>query len=385
MPKTYYTEFPFDKNLFQITLFEWGNAPDYSFLYPPGTPAGHGESEGYSIRNCPKDQPNPVIQVTGNPGTDMMKFNYIRIDYGNTGDGTKYYFVDNKTLINYPEIDQGSGSQHWYCVEYHLRQDYWETIKDNIGNPLITLSQVTTASPGSWDDITALENGVPGFSGTIVSTTPINYTNWKTIIGWQAKRPSEQDNYVIDGMATTLQWEEGEDMSNYLEALEDLGSLSPEETNIFNSYIACNSYIVSDYFTTQNGGSSQNELLTLANPQTTQAHARLNYYPYRRAFLETIDGQSVELDYRKYDNNKMPDTILASVIHSTVPSPTSTIIPSYPQLSPQDMIVFSAYPSMDFTGKNITPVTQLTSWVKTTQQANQKAYDEFAERVRNGY
>lgn len=357
MPKVAHVEFPFNSNVFQATLYEKGNAPDYSIVYAPGVQAGRGASEGYPLNNCPKGDPETTAEITGNVGSDIMKYNYIMIDYGNTGDGIKHYFVTGKTILNYPKII--SGEQNWYTVEYRLSLDVWETYKDRLGTPNILLEQVTTSNPGGWNDVSMLEQDILPFSGSKVATTNAQYTDWKTIAGWQAKKPSDQDNYTIDGMRTTLQFNDTGDTGDYLLGLDELASGTVEETQIWRSYVTCNTYIVSEYFSTEDGGESATGSLTLGNPTSSQVHNRLNYYPYKRAFMKTVDGQSVELDYKKYADNKLPSTLFVTVRHSTLPQPTSVLIPNYPFADTEDLIVFSAYPTMDFVGKNITPITQL--------------------------
>ena len=53
-----------------------------------------------------------------------------------------------------------------------------------------------------------------------------------------------------------------------------------------------------------------------------------------------------------------------SVFNSTTPTPHSYAVPFYDKgANFTDMIVFSSYPSMDITGKNITPISQLTEEV----------------------
>lgn len=362
MPEVNHVYFPFDSNLFTIELWETGNAPDYSVIYNQGVKAARGATESYELKNCPKGDPSTEIEVTGNVGSDIMKYNYIGIDYGVTGDGKKWYFVKSKRILNYPTVI--NGDHQMYTVLYSIELDVWETYKDRIGSPNILLSQVTTSNPGGWNDISMLEQDVLPFSGTYVTTSDLNYTGWKTIVGWQSKKPNDQDNYIIDGMRTTMQFNETGELDGYLEGLEDLASGSTAETQIWRSYIACNTYIVSEYFSTENGGSSASERLTISNPPAPHTHARLNYYPYKRAFISTVDGQSMELDYKRYADTKLPETITANVFHSTLPQPTSVIFPAYNPNQVNDCIVFRAYPTMDLVGKDITPITQLTSIVK---------------------
>lgn len=162
-------------------------------------------------------------------------------------------------------------------------------------------------------------------------------------------------------MRTTLQWNDTGDLGDYLAGLDELAAGSQVETNIWRSYIACNTYVVSEYFSTENNGISSTEILQINNPPTAQVHNRLNYYPYRRAFIQTVDGQSVEINPKRYIDNKLPPVISVTVRHATTPQPTSTLTPVYHTSSMTDTLVFSAYPTMDFVGKNITPLTQLTA------------------------
>lgn len=360
MPNVSHVDFPFIQNTFFAEMYTSGNAPDYSTVFAPGVQAARGETESYPLNNCPKGDPVTTIEVTCNQDTDSMKFNYVGIDYGSTGDGKKWYFVTSKRLLNYPKpVDQGG--MNWYAVEFTLELDYWETYKDRMGAPLISLEQVTTIDPAGWEDISMLDQDILPFSGTVESTTTPDYRNWKTIVGWQAKRPTDQDNYIIDGMRTTLQWNDTGDLGDYLAGLDELASGSQVETNIWRSYIACNTYVVSEYFSTENNGISSTEILQINNPPTAQVHNRLNYYPYRRAFIQTVDGQSVEINPKRYIDNKLPPVISVTVRHATTPQPTSTLTPVYHTSSMTDTLVFSAYPTMDFVGKNITPLTQLTA------------------------
>lgn len=371
MPSVSHVYYPFDNNVFTLSLWERGNAPDYSIIYAPGVQAARGDTMNYQPKNCPKNDPVTYIEATSNAGFDLMKINYIGINYGSTGDGMKWYFVDKKTILNYPHE-----TIQEYAVGFNISLDYWETYKDKLGNPNITLSKVTTNNPGGWNDTSRLEQDIIPFSGTKVTTTSQNYSNWKTIVGWQAKKPTEQDNYIIDGMRTTMQFNDTGDLGDYLNDLEELATGTLAETNIWNTYLVCNTYIVQEYFATNDGGESKMESLTLGNTSSSQVHNRLNYYPYKRAFIKTIDGQSVEFDYKKFADNKLPATLFVSVYHSTLPQPTSTLVINYPFFDTDDVIVFSAYPTMDFVGKNITPVTQLSD-------ASVKALDGFHTNLYN--
>jgi hypothetical protein len=155
MPSTPNASFPFDKNIFHIDFFESGNSPDYSFVYAPGAQAGRGSTEGYDLKNCPKGDPFVTIQTTGNTSSDIMRYNYVGIDFSSVGDGKKWYFVLGKTMLNYPTpISEGGLDQ--YAIEWKLQLDVWETYKDRIGSPVIHLSQVTIDTPGSWNDPTML-------------------------------------------------------------------------------------------------------------------------------------------------------------------------------------------------------------------------------------
>lgn len=360
MPENPRVPFPLSQIKFSVELFESGNAPDYSIIYAPGVRAARGESEGYEIDNPPKDLPNPTIQITGNSSSDIMRYNYMRI-YGSwIGDMPKWYFIESKKMINYPDAN----ADNWFCVEFKLREDVWETYKDRLGSPMISLNKVTTSDIGGWSDTSALEQDIIPFSTTQISTTPTTYNRWKAVVGWQSKKPSDQQHYVLDGMPTTMQFNDTGDFTDYIAGLEELASGNDVESRIWQTMIVCNTYIVSHYFATDDGTNSELENLTLLNPTSVAPHNRLNYWPYTRAFIETIDGQRVEFDYRRYGDNKLPSTLLAGVFHSMLPQPTSTIVPIYPQDSCSDCIVFSSYPTVDFVGKNITPVTQLVNLVK---------------------
>ena len=108
MINVYNTTFPFNKNKFSVELYEMGNAPDYSFVYTIGVQAARGATESYPLDNCPKFDPNNYIQITGKNGSDIMKYDYIGIDFGTVGDGKKWYFVTGKTILNYPTIVNGA-------------------------------------------------------------------------------------------------------------------------------------------------------------------------------------------------------------------------------------------------------------------------------------
>lgn len=375
MPNVSHVDFPFIQNTFFAEMYTSGNAPDYSTVFAPGVQAARGETESYPLNNCPKGDPVTTIEVTCNTDTDSMKFNYVGIDYGSTGDGKKWYFVTSKRLLNYPKpLDQGG--MNWYTVEFTLQLDYWETYKDKLGSPQISLEQVTTSDPGGWDDISMLEQDILPFSGSKISTSPQFYTNWKTLVAWQSKTPSTQDNYIIDGMRTTLQWNDTGNIDDYLAGLDELASGSQVEAQIWRSYIACNTYIVSEHFSTENNGRSQTEIITLANPPSSQVHNRLNYYPYKRAFVSAVDGQTVEIDYKKCAFNILPELLGVGVHHATTPQPTSTVVIAYPYAHVEDYIVFSSYPTMDFVGKNITPITQLSTMsVDALQKFHENLYD----------
>lgn len=359
MPKVSHVYYPFDSNLFTVTLFERGNAPDYSIVYGPGVQAGRGFSEGYQLKNCPKCDDIASVEITGNDGTDMMRFNYIKIDFGKTGDGVKWYFVDKKTILNYPSRING-GLLH-YTMQYDLRLDYWETYKDRIGTPDITLTKVTTNNPEGWEDLTALTENYPTMTAEMIKCTERNYFDWKTIVGWQAKKPDENDLWIMDGMATTLQFDEaagGNGLKDFWDKLKDLATGSPEETNIWKTYVCCNCYVVPSFFTTEKGGNSDNDSLSLT-VSFWDGHNRLNYYPYRRAFLCTVDGQRYELDYNKFIKFKIPETVKADIYNSTLPTPTSTIVPFYDTSYQGDAIIFKSYPTSDLVGRDITPVGQV--------------------------
>lgn len=351
-------EFPMERNKFSVELYEKGNAPDYSIVYAPGVKAGRGFTEGYPLKNCPKDQDNPTIDITGNPSTDMCRFNYIYIHYGETGDQTKAFFIVGKCILNYPEHnDHTANKLDDYTIRYTLRLDVWETYKDKIGQPEIKLDRVTTNSPESWEDYTRYQDDAMPFSADQRYTSQLHYHDWKKIVGWQAKKPTEQDNFIVDDFPTTLQFSESTD--DYKQAIEELANGSPAQTNIWKTYVCCNTYIVSDFFDSSDGGKSQDENINAPCPLASGLHGRLNYFPYRRAFIRTIDGQNIELNVNRFQDFKIPQSVVCDVYHSMTPQPNSCIVPRYAVSGIDDYVLFSAYPSLDITGKNISPVSHL--------------------------
>lgn len=358
MPKkTPQGQFPFDKAICTVELWERGNAPDYSIVYDIGKKAGHGATESYQVRNSPKGDPINYIEITGNSGSDIMKYNYMYIDFANVGDGKKAYFITSKKILNYPDRNPQTNQNGAYCIGFSLALDYWETYKDKLNSPQILLSQVTTNNPEGWNESGCISLDSQAFNESKISMTERTNSSWKKVIAWQAKKPNSQDNFIIDGMVTPLQYSES--MDDYKSAIEDLASSSPEETNIWKTYVTCNSFIVTGDFTTENGGESARKFLNLATPKLGK-HGRLNYYPYRRAFIRSIDGQCVELTAKNYVDDVLPDEIQASVFNSITPTPHSYCVPFYTKGTFfTDMIVFNAYPSMDITGKNITPTGQI--------------------------
>lgn len=351
MPKTTPEgHFPIERNAFTVELYEMGNAPDYSFVYDIGVKAARGQSESYTIKNCPKNQDNPIIDITGNPGTDMAKFNYIGIDYGNTGDGKKWFFVVGKTILNYPEKSNTTANKlDDYAMRYELRLDVWETYKDKLNSPIIKLDKVTTNNPEGWTEYDRFNDDILSFSAVDITTTDLIENEWKKVIGWQAKKPTEQDNYIIDGMVTPLKY--SENLEEYKQAVEDLASEPPQATNIFKTFVCVNSYVLPSHFSTEDGGYSTGELLNLATPDHG-LHGRLNYYPYKRAFLKTIDGQCVEFKQSEMNNSCLGQNVVVGVNHSTTPTPHSILfMQGYKNSIGSNFIVFSAYPHMDITGK----------------------------------
>lgn len=354
MPKTTPAgEFPIERNQFLVELYEKGNAPDYSFVYDVGIKAARGDTESYTIKNCPKNQDNPTIDITGNPGTDMAKFNYIGIDFGNTGDKKKWFFVTNKTILNYPEknVTTGTGLDD-YAMRYELVLDVWETYKDQLNAPLIKLDKVTTNNPEGWQEYDRYSDDILPFSAIDIKTSERVYTNWKKVVAWQAKKPTEQDNYIIDDMVTPLQYSES--MEDYKTAIENLANNPPEATNIFRTFVSCNSYILPNYFSIEDGGHSQKETITLATPNHG-LHGRLNYYPYKRAFIHCIDGQTYEFKQSEMLGESLGSQVQARIFHSTTPQPHSIICPmGFKGGSFRDFIVFSSYPGINLTGKSNT-------------------------------
>lgn len=356
MPKTTpQAQFPFDKNSFGVTLFETGNAPDYSTIYNQGIQAGRGASEGYTITNCPKGDPITTVEITGNSGSDIMKYNYMKIDYAFPGDGTKWYFITKKRLLNYPD----PLTSNWIAVEFTIELDVWETYKDRLGNPMIQLDQVTTNNPAAWADYGMAEQDILPYSGESWVTSPTTYSNWKPIVGWQADKPNVSNNYIIDGMRTTMKFNGDGSMTDFVTDITNLSTTStPEEATILQTYVVCNCYVVSEYFATDDGGTSAPETLTASSALWT-GHNRLNYYPYRRAFIYALDGQFVEIDPNKFTNGRIPNPVTARVTHSTLPVPTSVICPNYDINPSLDAVIFKSYPAMDIAGKDITPISQI--------------------------
>ena len=343
-------EFPMERNLFQVELYEMGNAPDYSFVYAQGVKAARGQTESYTLKNCPKNQDNPVIDITGNPGTDMTKFNYIGIDYGNTGDGKKWFFVVGKTILNYPEKSNTTANKlDDYAMRYELMLDVWETYKDKIGQPNIKLDKVTTNNPEGWTEYDRFNDDILSYSAVDITTTDLIESDWKKVIAWQAKKPTEQDNYIIDGMVTPLKYSES--LDEYKQAIEDLANEPPQATNIFKTFVCVNSYILPSHFSTEDGGYSTGELLNLPTPDHG-LHGRLNYYPYKRAFLKTIDGQCIEFNQAEMNNSCLGGSVTVGVNHSTTPAPHSILfMQGYKNSIGANYLVFSAYPHMDITGR----------------------------------
>jgi len=353
----FYATFPFDKSQFAIELWESGNAPDYSYIFAPGVQAARGDTEGYTIKNAPKGDPITTIEVTGNSGSDIMKYNYIKIDYASIGDGVKWYFVKGKRMLNYPD----PLTDNWYAVEFTLELDYWETYKDMF-SPVISLSRVTTSAPGDWNETEMINEGILGFNDENITYSPMVQTEWKTIVAWQAKQPTDQDAYVLDGMQTTLQYSDNGDLDDYLDGLVELTSgASVAEAEIWRTFVSCTNYVVQDFFTTTPWTNTPNETLAIPTPLNTAVHKRLQYYPYRRVFGVTLDGQRAELEYPKLVGGILPTTWVAQVYHSTTPTPRSLM-----KLSPtgfETVLLFDQYPSMDITGKATNPLYSVTKRV----------------------
>lgn len=362
MPTVTNVSFPYNKNRFHVTLYERGNAPDYSYVYAPGVQAARGFSEGYDLNNCPKDDDSGVIDVSGNIGTDMMRFNYLKIDYGNTGDGTKWYFVTSKVILNYPSFDASNNQQN-YTMQYNITLDYWETYKDKLGAPTIQLDRVTTSEPEAWSDTTNYKTGILPFSNENRVTSDVTAApeNWKAVVMWRAKKPTAQDNYVVDKLPTVFKIEEGnQGIQNWATALESLASEPPEATNLFRSYVGCNSYLVPKQMATEDGTNSDLEMLAVNFPAISGVHNILKYYPYRRAFIKTIDGSCYELDPNKFSGERLPDTVGATVCHSMTPSPHSIITPHYAEPT-LDVVCFAGYPALSVTTTTPTQIQKVMS------------------------
>lgn len=348
----------YEKSISTVTLYEWGNAPDYSVIYNIGVQAGHGESESYTLKNNMKGYPVGYIEITGNSGSDLMKYNYIKLDRNVVGGGVQYFFVTGKTIINYPE-KKANGGNHWYTVGFNLELDFWETYKDKLSGVKITYEQMTTNNPAGWNDTTALDLPVIGFGSEKITTSPTIYNNWIPVCYWQAKKPTQVEMHPVDGIMTALQFTKGEDLSDYEQALKDMASQPPEVVDIFQTYHVANSYIVSEFFNFEKGGKSKIEVLQCPNPPSTR-HGRLNYFPYKRAFIYSVDGQKVELNYNKFPGSKLPSTIRAQVLHCCLPTPNSLIVPEITEGygAFEDVIHFKGYPSMNLIGVDSTPVTR---------------------------
>lgn len=366
MPKTTpQGQFPFDKDTFTVTLYEEGNAPDYSFIYNIGVQAGRGFSESYTINNAPKNLDHMQVEITCNPDTDSTRFNYMKIDYLDRAGGgaynhkTRYFFIQNKTILNYPDYDPIKKIWGGYAVLFDCELDIWETYKDFLGTPTIYLSKVTTSEPESWGEIGVLGQSVLPFSDIDVSYSDKLYDDYKTVIAWQAKKPTAQDTYIIDDMQTFLQFNDNGNVSDYLADLEDLASEPPQATNLFKTYVVAKSYILPNFFATQNGQKSDKETISCFVPTFPSVHRRLLYPPYIRGFLCTIDGQRMEVDYNKMLGHKLINPFTAEVHHSTVPEPTSVIYPDYVGGGEGDCLIFNQYPSMDMAGRTYTPQQQI--------------------------
>ncbi len=354
-------DFPYNKSLCTVTMYEQGNAPDYSYCYAPGVVAGRGYSETYELKNNPKNQPITYIEVTAHEKTDTMRFNYVKIDFNIVGDGIKYFFVDSKKIINYPRKINNGKDNGWYTVGFSLRLDVWETYKEYFEKMDITLEQVTTDKPESWSDTSALNVPVPDIScEDFKSTFSKKYDNWKTIVAWQSSVPENLDYYLYDNIPTTLQLDETH--SNYINDVKMISSKPPSEVATWSTYTCCNTYVVPEYFTTEKGGVSQSETLTLDNPASSY-HARLDYYPYKRAYISSVDGQSLEYNQDKCIGNKLPLTITANITHSVLPEPQTLITATSDANIYEDSILFNSYPSIDVEGRSSSTISRfLGNW-----------------------
>lgn len=361
MPTVTNVSFPYNKNRFHVTLYERGNAPDYSYVYAPGVQAARGFSEGYDLNNCPKDDDSGVIDVSGNVGTDMMRFNYLKIDYGNTGGGTKWYFVTSKVILNYPSFDASNNQQN-YTMQYNISLDYWETYKDKLGKPVMQLDRVTTSKPEGWADTSNYKTGIIPYSTenrrtSALSTIP---SDWKAMIMWRGKKPTAQDNFIVDKLPTVFTiTDQPNGVHDWAVALEALASEPPEATNLFRSYVGCNSYIVPKQMATKDGTESEKEDISVDFPAIQGVHNILKFYPFRRAFIRTIDGSCYEIDPNKCAGERLPDTVVVTAYHSTTPSPHTIIRPHYTEPSP-DNVCFSGYPALSVTTTTPTPIQKLT-------------------------
>ena len=178
---------------------------------------------------------------------------------------------------------------------------------------------------------------------------------------WRAKKPTAQDNYVVDKLPTVFKIEEGnQGIQNWAQALEDLASEPPEATNLFRSYIGCNCYLVPKQMATKDGTNSDLEMLAVNFPAINGVHNILKYYPFRRAFIKTIDGSCYELDPNKFSGERLPDTVGATVCHSMTPSPHSIITPNYAEPT-LDVVCFAGYPALSVTTTTPTQIQKVMS------------------------
>ena len=224
------------------------------------------------------------------------------------------------------------------------------------------LDRVTTSDPAGWVDTSNYKTGIIPYSTenrrtSALSTVP---SDWKAIIMWRAKKPTAQDNYIVDKLPTVFTiTDQPSGIHDWAAALEALASEPPEATNLFRSYVGCNSYIVPMQMATEDGKESEKEDISVDFPAIQGVHYILKFYPFRRAFIRTIDGSCYEIDPNKCAGERLPDTVVVTAYHSTTPSPHTIIRPHYTEPSP-DNVCFAGYPALSVTTTTPTQIQKLT-------------------------
>lgn len=345
MPINNRVEYPVDWSRCTVTLYESGNSPDYQYLYPPGVVAGRGSTFSWELKNAPKAQDTLYIECTGSPMEDMHKYNYAKIVFNDISNSIpKWFFITNKTDLNYPE--DPSYAVNGYAIAYTMQLDVWETYKDLMGDITINLTQVTTNQPETWNDPSYINQDVVPFSGVDTTSTPVAYSDWKLVTKY--KVGSDLLGYgtsEIDGLATSYRYVSGNAVDDYMTQLDSMRSMTESEALLFRDSTECEIYLVSSYFASGNGGRSQPEELELATPKLSGVHNRLNFPPYRTAYVWTIDGGYTEFSPTNFSSNMLPDSVRVVIDHSIVPEPQSNIRLVYDQAIMQ-YISFTGYATM---------------------------------------